>query len=112
MNLPPIDITGADILQLPAKFKEPIGDRLLVPVPVESCSHWRGPFQVDVKGGKCKCLTCGDEVNPLFVLEQLMKQESQWMRTRAAYMDEMKRLDERSRTKCQHCGAMTKVSRK
>ena len=46
----------------------------------------------------------------MFVLEQLMKQESQWMRTMATYQDQMKRLAERSRTKCQHCGEMTRVS--
>ena len=47
----------------------------------------------------------------MFVLESLMHQESRWMRTREAYQEEMKRLDERSRTKCQHCGQMTRISR-
>lgn len=67
--------------------------------------------EVDLKGGKCKCLKCGGEVGPMFVLEQLMHKESQWMQTRAAYQDEMRRLDERSSTKCQHCDKMTRISR-
>lgn len=109
-ELPPTDVTGADILKLPVKPREPVGDRFLVPVPHRSCEHWRGPFEIDLKAAKCKCLRCGQEVGPFFVLEQLMHQESQWMRTREAYLGEMKRLDERSRTKCQHCGKLTRIS--
>lgn len=111
MNLPPIDVSGENILKLPVKTRHPIGGAFLQPVPAMTCSHWRGPFEVDVKGGKCKCLSCGGDVSPMFVLDQLMNQESQWMRTRAAYMDEMKRLAERSKTKCDHCGKMTRISR-
>lgn len=113
MTHEPIDVTGDNILQLPVKQREPVDEsRFLVPVPVATCIHFQGPFEVDVDGGKCKCLKCGGEVSPIFVLKQLMHQESRWMRTRAAYLDEMKRLAERSRTKCQHCGEMTKVSRR
>lgn len=110
MELPPIDTTSADILQLPVKPREPVKDRFLVPVPASTCSHWQGPFEIDVKGTKCKCLKCGEEVGPFFVLEQLMLQESHWMRAREAYLAEMKRLGERSRTKCQHCGKVTRIS--
>ena len=104
MDLPPIDVTGADILKLPVTPRAPVSDERLL--------HSNGPFEVDDKAGKCKCLRCGGEVSPMFVLEQLMRQESTWMRTRAAYQDKMKRLDERSSTKCQHCGQMTRISRR
>jgi hypothetical protein len=106
-----IDISGENILKLPVKPREPVCERFLVDVPYSKCNHWRGPFELDEKGGKCKCLKCGDEVSPIFVLVELMKQESRWMRTRESYLGEMKRLDERSRTKCQHCGEMTRISR-
>lgn len=105
------DLTGENIVQFTGKQREPVGERFLVEVPYSKCSHWQGPFEVDEKGGKCKCLRCGDEVTPIFVLTELMKQESRWMRTREAYLGEVKRLDERSRTKCQHCGEMTRISR-
>ena len=111
MNLPPIDVTGDNILKLPATFKEPPGgERMLVPVDPRACDHFNATYQVDVRGGKCVCLNCKEEVSPMFVLEQLMKQESRWLQTRAAYQDEMKRLAERSRTKCKHCGQITRVS--
>lgn len=111
MNLPPIDVGGENIVALPANFKEPpAGDRMLAPVDFKRCTHFNTTFQIDVNGGKCVCLGCKEEVSPMFVLEKLMQVESRWMRTRAAYQDEMKRLAERSSTKCRHCGKMTKVS--
>ena len=111
MTVPPIDTTGADILKLPVKAVEPRdGSLCLVPPPTDRCKHWRGPFEVDADAGKCKCLACGDEVSPVFVLVQLMHSESQWRRTRDAYLDEMQRLKERSSTKCQHCHQMTRIS--
>lgn len=112
MNLPPIDTSGKDIVQLPVKYKPPVEGRFLLPVEPGKCSHWRGPFTVDIKAGKCICRSCNEEVSPMFVLEELMKQESQWMQTRATYQDEMKRLAERSRTKCEKCGEFTRISHK
>lgn len=113
MILPPIDTTGADILELPMKKREPLdGQTFLQPVPFSQCKHFRGPFVVDVDGGKCTCKECGGEVAPIFVLEKLMKEESRWMRNREAHLNEVRRLEERSRTKCQHCGEMTRISSK
>lgn len=109
---PPIDITGADVLKLPVKKAEPPSDeRMLQPVPyIGRCTHWNTTFEVDVDAGDCKCLGCKQRVTAIFVLEKLMQEESRWLRTRAAYQDEMKRLRERERTKCQHCGEMTRIS--
>lgn len=107
-----LDVSGADIVKLPVQKREPVGDRFLVEVPYTACQHYVGPFEVDVDGGKCKCLECGGEVAPMFVLKLLMGQESRWMRAREAYLGEMKRLDERKRTKCEHCGEMTRISRR
>lgn len=113
MNLPPIDTSGINIAQLPVKFKRvEAGDRFLVPVESRKCRHWQGPFEVDVHGGACKCKACGETVTPMFVLERLMSQESNWRQTHDRYQEEMKRLAERSRTKCDHCGKMTGISHK
>ena len=84
---------------------------MLQPVPYSHCQHLFTSFEIDIKAAKCTCKKCGETVSPMFVLEQLMKTESRWMQTRAAYQDEMKRLAERSRTKCRHCGEMTGISR-
>ncbi len=106
-------IERGDIVRLPVKHKEPPSDeRMLVDVPYSTCQHYRGPYEIDMKAGKCRCLQCQAEVSPMFVLEHLMKEESRWMRARCDYQDEMRRLAERSRTKCQHCGQVTTISRR
>lgn len=111
MSQPPIDTTtGADVLKLPVKKVEPPGGRLMLVQAPGPCIHFNTSFEVDENAAKCKCLGCGEEVSPMFVLKRLMRLESQWMRTRAAYQDEMKRLKERERTKCEKCGHMTRIS--
>jgi len=101
------------VRKLPVEKKDPpSGERMLVEVPYNACQHWPAQFQVDVKGGRCLCMLCKAEVSPWFVLESLMHEESRWMRERRAYQDEMQRLAERTRTKCQHCGQLTRISRR
>lgn len=85
---------------------------MLQPVSHSHCKHIFTSFEVDIDAGKCRCKKCGEEVASMFVLEQLMKAESRWMRTLATYQDEMKRLSERSKTKCRKCGEMTEISHK
>ena len=102
-----------DVTKLPIRNKRKDDGRLfLVPPPYEKCKHYRGPFEVDEDAGTCKCLECGEDVSPMFVLKRLMSQESRWNRARENYKDEMKRLAERSKTKCEHCGKMTRISRR
>lgn len=112
MNLPPIPLDDVDtnVRILPVKPRPEPEGRYLVEVPITKCQHWRGPFEVDIDAAKCKCLECGEEVSPMFVLENLMKKESRWMQAHDRYQDEQKRLAERSRTKCDHCGQITRIS--
>ena len=104
-------MNDSNVRMLPVKPRPDAGERFLVPVPHTKCQHYKGPFEVDVDGGKCKCLACGDEVTAIFVLEHLMHKESRWMVAHDTYQDEMRRLAERSSTKCQHCEKMTRISR-
>lgn len=113
MELPPVSNELENIVELPVKVRPSLDEQpFLQPVPHTKCRHFRGPFEIDLDAGKCRCKECGEEVAPMFVLKQLMRQESTWLSTRAAYQDEMKRLAERSSTKCQHCGEMTRISRR
>lgn len=102
----------SDIKTLPVKNKRNDNGLFLVPSPVNKCKHYTGPFEVDQDSGTCICKECGEKVTPIFVLKRLMDSESRWNRARSNYIDQMKRLKERSRTKCQHCGRMTAISRK
>lgn len=102
----------SDIKKLPVKNKKQDEGKLFLVPPLDKCKHLDGPFEVDEDSGVCRCKTCGEKVSPMFVLKRLMKQESLWNRNRERYKDEMKRLSDISKTKCQHCGFMTKISRR
>lgn len=105
------DITPPDnIVEFTGKKREPDA-AMLVPVDPRACIHFNTSFTVDVDGSKCFCKGCGGEVSTIFVLKRLMDMESGWLRNRARYLDEMRRLTERSQTKCRSCGAMTRISR-
>lgn len=113
MNIPADTDTDADVLPFTGKMRPPPDSELmLVPPPAAPCQHWRTGFVVDKIAGKCLCKRCNAEISPMFVLERLMADESQWRQTRMAYQEEMRRLDERSATKCRHCGKMTRISRR
>lgn len=103
------DKDDPNVVKLAVSKRPPLGETFLQAVPVHSCTHFRGPFEVDDKANKCKCLACGGEVSPFFVLTQLMAMESTWMRNREAAAAISKRLEERTSTKCQHCGKMTRI---
>lgn len=99
------------VVDLGVKRKHPPGaDVMLVPAP-RTCAHLNA-FEVDEALAEVTCCECGAKLNPMHVLKILCSQESRWHRTRAAYQEEMKRISERERTKCQHCGQMTRISRR
>jgi len=99
------------VVELKVKRKQhPGSEVMLVPAP-RACAHL-GSFEVDEALAEVTCCECGAKLNPMHVLKLLCNQESRWHRVRSAYQDEMKRLAERERTKCQHCGQMTKISRR
>lgn len=115
MIFPPIPVDGEteNVVQLNAPFKQPVPEeRYLVRAPrLDACSHWNGPFLVNETLAEVTCGKCGEKLNPMWVLGQLVAKENRWHEHFARYQEEMKRLAERSRTKCEHCGEMTRISK-
>jgi hypothetical protein len=115
MILPPIilDEEADNVVELNAPFKRREQARQFERVPLGKCLHYAGQvtYQIDEKLADVTCGGCGEKLNPMFVLAQLMNRESRYAQFRAEYQEEMKRLNERSRTKCQHCGEMTRISK-
>lgn len=118
-------MTDDKIKPLPVKFKAPPSpdEPMLKVVRYEpdGCNHaweYRGGKMVNanylIREGEMEveCGLCGTRLDPMFVLRRLANEETQWERTRQNYKEEMKRLNERSRTKCDHCGKMTRISRR
>ncbi len=117
MIFPPITIDGEDsgnVVALNAPFKQHEPERQFERVPSAGCLHFAGmvTYQVDEKFAEVTCGGCGEKLNPMWVLGQLMSRESRYAQFRDGYQEEMKRLSERSRTKCRHCGEMTPISAK
>ncbi len=119
-----------EITKLPVKFKEPpTGERTLELAEGPGVCNHSFYFERDPKGGlgstmkhvtyvvdqaatEVECGHCRAKLNPTWVLVQLAHKESRYQETAKRYHEEMKRLNERSRTECQHCGKMTKISRR
>lgn len=119
------------IKRLPVSFKKPpSGDESMLKVvhyEKDGCNHRFGYFGDPMSGGarmvnasyliregetEVECSLCGTKLDPMFVLRRLANEETQWLQTRKHYQEEMKRLRERERTKCDHCGKMTRISRR
>jgi len=106
------------------RFKQPPGEATVMLEVVDKyseCNHrrfWTGSdFQsvtYHLREGETEveCGFCHTRLDPMFVLKIMATEETQWSRNRERYIEEMKRLSERSRTKCFHCGHMTEISRR
>lgn len=111
-----------NVTKLPVRFKEPAPPErtLLHPhelraVNVNRCGHneFEGAaFIVDEKLDQVTCSKCGERLNPMWVLKQLTNRDSRFHEAHRRYHEEQQRLAERARTKCQHCGEMTRISRR
>ena len=104
-----------NITKLPIRFKSPTPEDRSVMRRFEvhkgrDCNHLRVPYLVDVSEAMVECGRCGEKLNPMWVLGQLAVHDYRMAESQARYKDEMKRLSERTRTKCHHCGQMTRIS--
>lgn len=98
-----------DITKLPVKFKTaPPTERVLLAVPGYKCLHQQ--FEVDSDKAEVTCAQCKEKLNPMYVLNKLANKETQWHVFFQRYQEELRRLNERSHTKCIHCGKMTRIS--
>ncbi len=116
-----------NVKPIPVKFKKPPDND--DPPMLTVVSRWGGaqdcdhrsyyaegrmiPITYAIREGETEieCGHCHTRLDPMFVLRRLAGEETSWKRHRQVYIDEMKRLNERRRTKCYHCGKMTEISR-
>jgi hypothetical protein len=120
-----------NVTRLKTKFKKQDGDHPFLKVvhyDGERCNHryrWDGDAMSSngsrmvnatylIREGETEieCGLCNTRLDPMFVLRIMASEENSWSNARARYIDEMKRLRERSRTKCMNCGKMTEISRR
>lgn len=107
-----------NVTALPVVFKEPPAETdrsLFFPHEVGKvrCSHFfvdNAKLIIDEKLATVECGHCGERLNPMSALSWLAHRDSQFHRAAKRYQEEQRRLAARSRTKCQHCGQMTRIS--
>lgn len=102
------------ITPIPVKFKGPLPPErtLFMPWEVQSKPCHHQAFVIDHEKSEVECKDCKAKLNPMWVLQQLAARDHRFQAAHLRYHEEMKRLDERTRTKCQHCGKLTRVSRR
>lgn len=101
------------VTRLPIRFKDAVPPERTLVFPYEVgkgsvCLHEK--FIVDKEKAEVECGGCGEKLNPMWVLVQLCGRDRRFHEGHRRYHEEMKRLSERSRTKCHHCGQMTRIS--
>lgn len=104
------------VSKLPVRFKKPLPEErtllMLHEVPKVGCQHLFVQYIVDQALAEVECGACGAKLNPMWVLVRLACQDRRYEEGQKRYQEEMKRLSERERTKCGHCGKMTHISRR
>ena len=95
---------------LPLKAKRALGAGHELSM-VAPCGCWhRSGYLVDERLAEVTCAACKAKLNPIWVLQQLTMAENRFHDLHARYQDELVRLNARSRTRCEHCGSMTRIS--
>lgn len=108
-------MSGDNVTKIPVKFKDVGKSGQMLEIKHHTdCSHFVRPqsFLVDRDRVEVECGKCGQLLNPMAVLSWMAVEETGWHRVGKQYQNEMRRLDERSRTKCEHCDKMTRISRR
>lgn len=77
--------------------------------PKQPCSHTRCSYRIRDGEAEVECGGCGTRLDPMFVLKQLAMEDSLWRQRREAAAQIAKEREQRVRTKCQHCGQMTRI---
>ncbi|APP85429.1 hypothetical protein CFBP498_38110 [Xanthomonas hortorum pv. vitians] len=96
-----------NIVQLPKRTKGDVTGPLTVVHNYGGCRH--AHTEVDEKKAEVTCRDCGEKINPIWLLMQLAT-EDRMLRDRWASMKaELSLMGERVKTKCQHCGQMTRI---
>lgn len=73
----------------------------------QACQH--KSLLVDEEKAEVECKKCGAKLNPIWALMRFATEESRLVQRRQALAMERKAWEDRSKTKCRHCGKMTRL---
>ena len=103
-----------NVRPLGVKFRERAPDDRVLVEPHEVpgapvCNHLFATYTVSEADAEVTCGRCNGKVNPMWVLVQLAREDRRMHATQQAAKRASERHAERSRTKCDHCGRMTRI---
>ena len=107
-----------NIVEIPVEFKKVDDKQFFKIVEERKCDHFSKGFCVDDALQTVECVACGAELSPMAVLlhfshfEERINKKIRRSNAMLKRADEAnKKLDERHRTKCNHCDKMTNIRR-
>ena len=74
---------------------------------LKKCKHRN--IEIDQSLYYVKCIDCGETIDPVYFLHSLALEENilKWKITEL--QEELKKLENKKRCKCEHCGKMTRM---
>lgn len=76
----------------------------------KTCSHKN--VLIDSAKTEVECEDCGARINPVWLLGEFMRIESQWSRQLAELKRQIDQAADKTRCKCAHCGKMTQIGKR
>lgn len=70
-----------------------------------------GPFVVNEANAEVVCKTCGEKLNPMWVLASLAKSEARNSHRLEKLQEQVRETETKMRCKCEHCGKMTRTAK-
>lgn len=74
------------------------------------CQHAR--MEVDEAMAEVRCKNCKEKLNPIWVLMKIAGEQSRYIAEFKRSKEIAKRINEKEKTRCEHCNRMTRVAYK
>lgn len=106
-----MEINDKKVLQLPKRSENAKSDKptLRKRIGGVKCAHKN--ITLDDSNSMVHCDDCGEKINPVWLLGEFMRIESQWGQMLAKLRSQIGEADRRVKCKCTHCGKMTNIIR-
>lgn len=91
------------------KFKKPADEKRMLKTVYKGTGCRNHAYLIDDEASQVTCSKCDKIFNPIAVLLDLSRKESTWVMNQKRAIELMEKLSQRSRTKCNNCGKMTKI---
>ncbi len=63
---------------------------------------------VDADKALVECADCGALLDPVAMLLRFAREQTRWQRAREAMIEARRKLEEKQRCRCEHCGKLTR----